>query len=161
MNLANTSSELRNQSLAGRVRRVWTAKPHDVAIQEASGRSVDGLGLLYRIDAWHDRLIEAGVGAGSIVGNCLPRSIDQVAALFAIHELGAAYVPLDPNYPLSRREYMVGDLGITVLLGGHNRDIREFEGVQWVEPPSWQGVVRRSPIPPSPSSHISQQSRGR
>jgi enterobactin synthetase component F len=148
VNLANISPELRNQSLAGRVRRVWTAKPHDVAIQEASGRSVDGLGLLYRIEAWHDRLIEAGVGAGSIVGNCLPRSIDQVAALFAIHELGAAYVPLDPNYPLSRREYMVADLGVTVLLGGHNRDVHEFDGVRWVEPPGWQGVVRRAQTAP-------------
>ncbi len=143
MNMATTSPELRNQSVAGRVRRVWTAKPHDMAMQEASGRSVDGLGLLYRIDAWRDRLREAGVTAGSIVGNCLPRSIDQVAALFAIHEIGAAYVPLDPNYPLARREYMVADVGINVLLGAQNREVDEFDGVQWIEPPSWQGVARR------------------
>ncbi len=143
MNLANASPELRNRSLAGQVRRVWTAKPHDLALQEASGRSVDGLGLLYRIDAWHDRLSEAGVTAGAVVGNCLPRSIDQVAALFAIHEIGAAYVPLDPNYPLARREYMVADLGVTVLLGSQNLETQEFEGASWIEPPSWHGVVRR------------------
>jgi acyl-coenzyme A synthetase/AMP-(fatty) acid ligase/thioesterase domain-containing protein len=141
--LANTSPDLRNRSLAGQVRRVWTAKPHDLAIQEASGRSVDGLGLLYRIDAWHDRLGEAGVTAGSIVGNCLPRSIDQVAALFALHEIGAAYVPLDPNYPLARREYMVADLGVNVLLGGQNPETQEFQGVRWIEPPGWHGVLRR------------------
>lgn len=143
MTLANSSPELRNRSLAGQVRRVWTAKPHDLAIQEASGRSVDGLGLLYRIDAWCDRLSEAGVIAGSMVGNCLPRSIDQVAALFAIHEIGAAYVPLDPNYPLARREYMVADLGVTVLLGSKNRETQEFEGALWIEPPGWHGVIRR------------------
>jgi acyl-coenzyme A synthetase/AMP-(fatty) acid ligase/thioesterase domain-containing protein len=148
VNLANTSPELRNRSLAGQVRRVWTAKPHDLAIGEASGRSVDGLGLLYRIDAWHDRLSEAGVTAGSMVGICLPRSIDQVAALFAVHEIGAAYVPLDPNYPLARREYMVADLGVKVLLGGQNLEAQEFEGARWIEPPGWQGVVRRPQSPP-------------
>jgi acyl-coenzyme A synthetase/AMP-(fatty) acid ligase/thioesterase domain-containing protein len=144
VNLANTSPELRNRSLAGQVRRVWTAKPHDLALQEASGRSVDGLGLLYRIDAWHDRLTQAGVTAHSMVGNCLPRSIDQVAALFAIHEIGAAYVPLDPNYPLARREYMVGDLEVEVLVGSQNLEAQEFQGARWIEPPSWHGVVRRS-----------------
>lgn len=143
MNLANSSPELRNRSLAGQVRRVWTAKPHELAIQEASGRSVDGLGLLYRIDAWHDRLSEAGVTANSMVGICLPRSIDQVAALFAVHELGAAYVPLDPNYPLARRQFMVADLGVKVLLGGQNLEEPEFVGTRWIEPPGWQGVVRR------------------
>jgi acyl-coenzyme A synthetase/AMP-(fatty) acid ligase/thioesterase domain-containing protein len=141
--LANASPELRNRSLAGTVRRVWTAKPHDLAISEASGRSVDGLGLLYRIDAWRDRLIEAGVTAGSTVGICLPRSIDQVAALFATHEIGAAYVPLDPNYPLARREYMVADLGVTVLLGSQNPEAPEFLGATWVDPPEWHGVLRR------------------
>jgi acyl-coenzyme A synthetase/AMP-(fatty) acid ligase/thioesterase domain-containing protein len=143
VNLANSSPELRNRSLAGQVRRVWTAKPHDLAIQEASGRSVDGIGLLYRIDAWHDRLSGAGVTAGSLVGICLPRSIDQVAALFAVHEIGAAYVPLDPNYPLARRKYMVADLGVKVLLGGQNPQEPEFDGARWIEPPGWHGVVRR------------------
>jgi acyl-coenzyme A synthetase/AMP-(fatty) acid ligase/thioesterase domain-containing protein len=148
VNLATSSPELRNRSMAGQVRRVWTAKPHDLAIQEASGRSVDGLGLLYRIDAWHDRLSEAGITAGSMVGICLPRSIDQVAALFAVHEIGAAYVPLDPNYPLARREYMVADLGVKVLLGGQNLDAQEFVGARWIDPPGWQGVVRRPQSPP-------------
>jgi acyl-coenzyme A synthetase/AMP-(fatty) acid ligase/thioesterase domain-containing protein len=155
--LANTSPELRNRSLAGQVRRVWTAKPHDLAISEASGRSVDGLGLLYRIDAWRDRLLEAGVAAGSIVGICLPRSIDQVAALFATHEIGAAYVPLDPNYPLARREYMVADLAVTVLLGSQNLEAPEFPGATWIEPPGWHGVLRRPQSTPklhhAPSDH--------
>ena len=50
-----------------------------------------------------------GIGAGSLVGICVERSTEMVAALLGILEAGAAYVPLDPAFPADRLAFMVED----------------------------------------------------
>ncbi|MEU7424588.1 amino acid adenylation domain-containing protein [Streptomyces sp. NPDC040750] len=47
-------------------------------------------------------LVAAGVGPGSRVGVCLPRTHRLVVLLLAVHKAGCAYVPLDPAYPADR-----------------------------------------------------------
>ncbi|MCG6118297.1 MAG: LLM class flavin-dependent oxidoreductase [Aquimonas sp.] len=62
------------------------------------------------------RLAGAGVAAGDRVGVLLHRSPILVAALLAIHRLGAAYVPLDPLYPTERLRYMAADAELRCVL---------------------------------------------
>jgi amino acid adenylation domain-containing protein len=50
-----------------------------------------------------------GVGPGSIVGVHLERSIEMVLALYAVLKAGAAYAPLDPEYPSARLANMLED----------------------------------------------------
>jgi len=57
-----------------------------------------------------------GVGTGSRVALCLNRSLDLAVAPLAIWQTGAAYVPLDPDYPAGRLAYMLEDAGISVLV---------------------------------------------
>ncbi len=52
-----------------------------------------------------------GVRAGALVGLCLEREPDLVAALLAILKCGAAYVPLDPGFPAERLAFLVADSG--------------------------------------------------
>jgi amino acid adenylation domain-containing protein len=57
-----------------------------------------------------------GVGADSLVGLCVDRSLEMVIGILAILKAGAAYVPLDPTYPSERIAYVLGDASISVLL---------------------------------------------
>jgi non-ribosomal peptide synthetase component F len=71
--------------------------------------------------AW--RLRRGGVGHGDCVGLLLPRSADVYVALLAILKAGAAYVPLDPDYPAERVRFILSDcqaraLVTTSSLGG-------------------------------------------
>ena len=62
------------------------------------------------------RLVELGVGRGSLVGVLCERSVELVAAVHGVVMAGAAYVPLDPEYPPDRLDYMVGETGMRVVL---------------------------------------------
>eukprot|EP01032_Pedospumella_encystans_P025304 gene25304-28605_t len=62
------------------------------------------------------RLIALGVGPEHKAGIALERGVDMVVALLAVLKSGAAYVPLDPNYPQERLAYVVQDAGIGHLL---------------------------------------------
>ncbi|MEV5831905.1 amino acid adenylation domain-containing protein, partial [Spirillospora sp. NPDC052242] len=55
------------------------------------------------------RLVERGVGCEQFVALALPRSADLVVAILAVLKAGAAYVPIDPDYPADRIAYMVDD----------------------------------------------------
>jgi non-ribosomal peptide synthetase-like protein len=57
--------------------------------------------------AWSLR--QRGVGRGDCVGLWLPRSLDVYVALLAILKAGAAYVPLDPEYPVERVAFILAD----------------------------------------------------
>ncbi|WP_272899595.1 non-ribosomal peptide synthetase, partial [Streptomyces sp. CBMAI 2042] len=58
-----------------------------------------------------------GVDHGSVVGVCLPRGVDLLVALLAVMNTGAAYVPVDPEYPADRMEFMLSDSGAQVIIG--------------------------------------------
>ncbi|MBI3877891.1 MAG: amino acid adenylation domain-containing protein [Verrucomicrobia bacterium] len=57
-----------------------------------------------------------GVRRGGFVALLLPRSMDVYVALLAALKAGAAYVPLDPDYPADRVEYILGDCGALALI---------------------------------------------
>ncbi|MGW3085188.1 amino acid adenylation domain-containing protein [Streptomyces sp. NPDC001108] len=63
-----------------------------------------------------DRLRERGAGPGTLVAVCLDRGTDMVCALLGIHRAGAAYLPLDPDYPTDRLAYMVEDSGAPLIV---------------------------------------------
>ncbi|WP_068923378.1 non-ribosomal peptide synthetase [Planobispora rosea] len=62
------------------------------------------------------RLRELGTGPGSRVAICAERSPELVTGLLAVLKAGAAYVPLDPDYPADRLAFMLSDAGAAVLL---------------------------------------------
>ena len=59
---------------------------------------------------------EKNVNRDELVGVFAERSVDMVVAVLAVMKAGAAYVPLDPDYPQSRLEYMVNDAKLNTVL---------------------------------------------
>ena len=61
-------------------------------------------------------LRKQGIGADSLVGLCLERSVEMVIAMLAVLKAGGAYVPLDPSYPQERLAFMLADTQAPVVL---------------------------------------------
>ncbi|MFK4106265.1 amino acid adenylation domain-containing protein [Streptomyces sp. NPDC019531] len=57
--------------------------------------------------AWHLRSL--GARPGAVVAVSVPRSMELIVALLAVLKAGAAYLPLDPDYPAQRLTYMLQD----------------------------------------------------
>jgi amino acid adenylation domain-containing protein len=61
-------------------------------------------------------LREKGVLADSIVGIMMGRSLEMITGLLGILKAGGAYLPIDPDYPQERIDYMLTDSGAKVLV---------------------------------------------
>ncbi|MCF8467030.1 MAG: amino acid adenylation domain-containing protein, partial [Sneathiella sp.] len=62
-------------------------------------------------------LLEKGINKGDFVGVTSERRIEMAIALLGILKVGAAYVPIDENYPKSRLTFIAKDTGIKLVLG--------------------------------------------
>ena len=81
----------------------------------------DGQDLTYRSledqsDALAATLQLRGVKPGDIVGICLRRGPEIVVGMLAILKVGAAYLPLDPDYPRERLAFMIEDSATALVL---------------------------------------------
>ncbi|WP_189457591.1 non-ribosomal peptide synthetase, partial [Aquimarina muelleri] len=61
-------------------------------------------------------LREKGVKPDDLVGICLERSLEMLIGILGILKSGAAYVPIDPDYPKDRIDYTLDDAGINIVL---------------------------------------------
>ncbi|PWS29199.1 non-ribosomal peptide synthetase [Pedobacter yonginense] len=61
-------------------------------------------------------LKQEGIGVGAIVGVLIDRSVEMLISIVAIIKSGAAYLPLDPEYPLERIDFMLQDSAAKMLL---------------------------------------------
>ncbi|WP_267615377.1 non-ribosomal peptide synthetase [Gordonia bronchialis] len=91
------------------------SEPHRAAI--CDGDTV----LTYReLDTAANRLarllIDHGAGPETFVAVALPRGVDWMVTLWAIARTGAAWVPIDPDYPVTRITHMLTDSGARLLI---------------------------------------------
>ncbi|HYQ68234.1 non-ribosomal peptide synthetase, partial [Actinophytocola sp.] len=81
----------------------------------------EGTELTYaQLDALSNRLArllaDRGAGPERIVALALPRSVELVTAILAVLKTGAAYLPLDPDYPADRIELMLADAAPALVI---------------------------------------------
>ncbi|NBT97456.1 MAG: amino acid adenylation domain-containing protein, partial [Methylocystaceae bacterium] len=61
-------------------------------------------------------LIAENIGPEDIVAIALDRSIEMVVSLLGVLKSGAAYLPLDPEYPVERLNFMLADSNAKCLI---------------------------------------------
>lgn len=128
------------------VRRQAAAQPTAEAIRDGD-RGLTYAELQRRVDELSIRLHETGVGPGQLVAILLPRSAETVIAMLAVLTAGAAYVPLDPEQPQRRLEFMLEDSrACVVLTSAELRERARGGGRQVLE------VAEDGPPVPTPSS---------
>ncbi|AWG22185.1 hypothetical protein FFWV33_12010 [Flavobacterium faecale] len=89
--------------------------PNNVAIY-ADGKELTYQELQAQVNQIAHYLLKKGLQPGEIVAVSLPRGAELVSTLLAILQCGAAYLPLDPEYPAARLDYMISDSQATLLL---------------------------------------------
>ncbi|KAA1261874.1 Linear gramicidin synthase subunit D [Rubripirellula obstinata] len=82
------------------------------------------------VNRFANQLHQLGCGKGSHVGLCVDRSAEAIAAMLGVMKIGAAFVPLDPEYPTDRLASMVEDAEIDVIIG-HSRYETELGTPLW------------------------------
>ncbi|MFI9815103.1 non-ribosomal peptide synthetase [Saccharothrix variisporea] len=92
-----------------------TAHPSRIAVV-SSERSLTYGELDARANGLAARLVASGVRPGDPVGVFLHRSAEFVLAALAVLKAGGHYVPLDPEYPAARLEYMLGAVSSPVVV---------------------------------------------
>ena len=85
------------------------------------------------------RLREQGLGSEALVGICMPRSAAMLVAILGVLKAGCAYVPIDPDYPLQRREFIAADSGIGLLLTQEDVAAERLDAYPTADPPRRAG----------------------
>ncbi len=83
-----------------------------LAVSQPGERAHSHAELWARASQIAHHLRAQGIGRGALLGICMPRTPDLVCAILGTLMAGAAYVPLDPQYPPDRLAHMVDDSGL-------------------------------------------------
>jgi len=73
-------------------------------------------GLNERSNRLAQYLQARGAGPETLVGLCLRRSLDLIVGVLAVLKAGAAYVPLDPAFPMERLRFILEDAQMRFVL---------------------------------------------
>ncbi len=104
-----------NGLLPARIDRWAELTPQAVALEHA-GQSLSYVDLQTQVAQVSAVLAAEGVSRGAVVAIALPRCAAQVVCMLACWRIGAAYLPLDPGWPLARRQLVVQQAQATLLL---------------------------------------------
>ncbi|MEV0401887.1 amino acid adenylation domain-containing protein [Actinoallomurus sp. NPDC050550] len=107
--------EIRHATVPGLFAARAAREPEAVAVTDV-GTCLTYGELNARANRLAHRLIALGAGPERLVALALPRSADLVVAILAVLKSGAAYVPIDPDYPANRVAAMLEDAAPTLVL---------------------------------------------
>ncbi|MEY4509248.1 MAG: hypothetical protein RLZZ450_1370 [Pseudomonadota bacterium] len=108
-----------HEAIAARALRT----PNKVAIV-CDGEQLTYGELNRRVERLAQRLLRTGLGREQRVGVCVERSVSAVVAMLGVLSAGAAFVPLDPEYPSERLRTMADDAGVRALVIGDTSRVR-------------------------------------
>ena len=90
--------------------------PDAVAVVHHTGETLTYSALNAQANQLAHYLLDLGVKPQQLVGLSLTRSPNMLVAFLGVLKAGAAYVPIDPDYPESRRQYILKDAKVEITL---------------------------------------------
>ncbi|UUF14006.1 MULTISPECIES: non-ribosomal peptide synthetase [Flavobacterium] len=113
--LNNTEVSYPDVSLTELFKKQAELTPNNIALEFHETKTTY-LELHQKVNQLAHYLKAQGVQSGDIIAVSVSRSPELLYTLLAIMQCGAAYLPLDPEYPKGRLEFMLNDSGAKVLL---------------------------------------------
>lgn len=96
--------------------RISSKQPDSIAIFDKNrSYSYDELNR-YSNRIAHYLKNEFNISSDQVIAVCLDRNIQMVAVMLAVMKAGAAYMPIDPNFPRERLQYMLDDAKTKCLI---------------------------------------------
>ncbi|KAK0725838.1 putative Nonribosomal peptide synthetase 14 [Lasiosphaeris hirsuta] len=118
-------SDVRKPNTLSKMIDDWVARdPDAMAVKDLAGRSMTYLQVSRRADAIGLTLHAMGARSGSCVGVLCEASVETVAAILAIHRVGAAYVPMDVYANDTRLDDILGESNVSILIHHAQTTIR-------------------------------------
>ncbi|MCA1676583.1 MAG: amino acid adenylation domain-containing protein, partial [Actinobacteria bacterium] len=120
---------------------------------DATAVVFEGAGLSYaelngRANRLAHKLITQGVGPECCVGVALPRSVELVIALWAVLKAGAAYLPVDLDYPPERIGFVLDDAGPGMVFDDPLA-VRDTDGYPDTNPTDGDRIHPLEPVNPA------------
>ena len=93
-------------------------------------------------------LIGRGIGPEDVVGIALPRSLEMIVSLLGVLKAGAAYLPLDVEYPPQRLGLILEDTESRCLIVASDGTVRTGDGCQqiWLNDPTTQTSLKHAAV---------------
>ncbi len=104
-----------------------------IAIETATS-SITYRELFERVNKLANSLTSSGLTPCNNIGIFTSRTIDTIVGILAILKIGCTYVPIDPEYPTSRINYMISKSNIKFLLTNNisNCDLVENKDINFI-----------------------------
>lgn len=147
----NTSRDCPAETISELFEAQAARAPDSIALRYGS-RQLTYAELDQRSNQLARELRKRGVQSDQIVGVCMERGPELLVAFLGVLKAGAAYVPLDPQYPAERLQHMMNDAAVRLLLTQEHLLVSPLAGA-WdlvVLDRDWQDISRE------PASRIPQ-----
>ncbi|KZN64977.1 amino acid adenylation domain-containing protein [Pseudoalteromonas luteoviolacea] len=103
-------TSIENKTIYDQIKRQYQLAPNSIAIIDGE-REITYSQLMTAAWTIASEIEIQQIPRSSIIAVCMSRKWQLLAAMIGIHKAGCAYVPLDPNYPKNRVEYMLSHSG--------------------------------------------------
>lgn len=113
--LSADAAEYSNRFPHQTIERLAEAHPDKIAVV-GEGESLSFAQLNRQANELAERLQQRGLNKGKVCGVLFKPCREAVVAVLAIHKLGATYLPLDPEAPSQRLEFMIADAAPALVL---------------------------------------------
>lgn len=111
-----TSSDFPDQACVHQLFEGQVERTPDSIAVVCEARQISYSELNQRANGLAEHLLSHGVKPETLVAICVDRSLEMMIGLLGILKAGAAYVPLDPNYPKKRLEYILDDTKAPIVV---------------------------------------------